>query len=112
MDLVGSELGKPAGELSEYSLNGSLDAAVRASSAQYDSPDILDRLRLRLHRQLASDTGPPPPPHPSGPYPFLSPLFICTPQPLMTDGTGATVINGRPDFAYRHIHNISIFTAS
>ncbi|KAK9864643.1 hypothetical protein WJX84_011115, partial [Apatococcus fuscideae] len=57
MDLVGSELGKPAGELSEYSLNGSLDAAVRASSAQYDSPDILDRLRLRLHRQLASDTG-------------------------------------------------------
>ena len=57
MDLVGSELGRPAGELSEYSLNGSLDAAVRASSAQYDSPDILDRLRLRLHRQLASDTG-------------------------------------------------------
>ena len=65
MDLVGSELGRPAGELSEYSLNGSLDAAVRASSAQYDSPDILDRLRLRLHRQLASDTGalcPCPPP--------------------------------------------------
>ncbi|KAK9807536.1 hypothetical protein WJX72_001944 [[Myrmecia] bisecta] len=57
MDLVGPDLNKRAADISEYSLNGSLDAAVRASSAQYDEADILDRLHVKLDRHAASETG-------------------------------------------------------
>lgn len=46
-----------AGELSEFALNSSLDAAVRASNAQYDAPDVLERLRVRLPRGSAFETG-------------------------------------------------------
>lgn len=46
-----------AGELSEFALNSCLDAAVRASNAQYDAPDVVERLRVRLPRGSAFETG-------------------------------------------------------
>ena len=57
MDAVGSSLGRRASEMSEYVLNGHLDAAVRASNAQYDDADVLDRLRVKLEKGSASETG-------------------------------------------------------
>ena len=57
MDAVGGDLGKRAGDISEYSLNASLDAATRASNAQYDDPDVMDRLRIRLDKATGVETG-------------------------------------------------------
>ncbi|KAK9833447.1 hypothetical protein WJX81_006327 [Elliptochloris bilobata] len=57
MEGLGESLGGRAGGLSEYTLAGRLDAAVRASSAQFDDPDTLARLRIRLARATASETG-------------------------------------------------------
>ena len=57
MDLVGSDLGKRASEMSEYQLNGSLDAAIRATNAQFDDADILDRLRVKLAKATSLETG-------------------------------------------------------
>lgn len=57
MDLIGPDLGKKAVEMSEYQLNGSLDAAIRASNAQYDDADILDRLRVKLAKATSFETG-------------------------------------------------------
>ena len=56
--LVGPLSGR-AGGLSEYALAGRLDSAVRASSAQFDDPDTLARLRIRLSRATASEIGAP-----------------------------------------------------
>lgn len=57
MDLVGPNLGKRAQDMSEYQLNGSLDAAIRASNAQFDDADVLDRLRVKLAKPTAMETG-------------------------------------------------------
>lgn len=57
MDNVGSELAKPAREMNEFSLGGSLDAALRASSAQYDAPDQINRLRIKLDTSQQNDNG-------------------------------------------------------
>lgn len=57
MDLIGSDLSKSAAEMSEYQLNGSLDAAIRASNAQFDDADILDRLRVKLAKGTNMETG-------------------------------------------------------
>ena len=58
MEGVGEALGGRAGGLSEYLLAGRLDAAVRASSAQFDDPDTLARLRVRLATSKSScETG-------------------------------------------------------
>ena len=57
MDLIGSDLGNRAVEMSEYQLNGSLDAAIRASNAQFDDADILDRLRVKLAKATSLETG-------------------------------------------------------
>ncbi len=57
MDAVGNDLGKRAADISEYSLNASLDAATRASNAQYDDPDVMDRLRIRLDKAAGVETG-------------------------------------------------------
>ena len=59
MDLLGPDLGKKAQEMSEYQLNGSLDAAIRASNAQFDDADVLDRLRVKLAKPTAMETGHP-----------------------------------------------------
>lgn len=57
MDNVGTELGKFAREISEFSLNGHLDAALRASSAHYDAADMVNRLRVKLETQQLNDKG-------------------------------------------------------
>lgn len=57
MDAVGNDLGKRAADISEYSLNASLDAATRSSNAQYDDPDVMDRLRIRLDKATGVETG-------------------------------------------------------
>ena len=44
-------------EVSEFTLNGSLDAAIRASNAQFDDADTLARLRVRMERAAAHETG-------------------------------------------------------
>jgi hypothetical protein len=57
MESLGSELERPAKEIIEYGLTGFLEAAVRASSAQYDDPDLIARLRIRLDQGTGSETG-------------------------------------------------------
>ena len=57
MEGLGRALGGRAGGLSQYVLAGRLDAAVRASSAQFDDPDTLARLRVRLTNVGSSSTG-------------------------------------------------------
>lgn len=57
MESLGAELERPAKEITEYGLTGFLDAAVRASSAQYDDPDLIARLRIRLDQATGSETG-------------------------------------------------------
>ena len=41
-------LSKPSNTLYRHNLTGTLEAAIRASNAQYDDPDILRRLDVRL----------------------------------------------------------------
>ncbi|CAG8731061.1 7839_t:CDS:2, partial [Funneliformis mosseae] len=48
MAQLGSGLSKPANTLYRHNLTGTLEAAIRASNAQYDDPDILRRLDVRL----------------------------------------------------------------
>lgn len=57
MDNVGAELAKPAREISEFALNGCLDAALRGSSAQYDAVDQINRLRIKLETSQMNDEG-------------------------------------------------------
>lgn len=52
--LFRSDLAKPANTLYMYNLTGVLEAAVRATNAQYDDPDILKRLDCRLLEVCAS----------------------------------------------------------
>ena len=57
MEGLGGELTRSSREISEYGLAGYLDAAIRASSAQYDNPDVHNRLRIRLEHGAGSETG-------------------------------------------------------
>jgi gamma-tubulin complex component 3 len=57
LERAGPALARPARGLSEYGLGGCLDGAVRASSAQYDDPGALGRLRVRLEPAAASERG-------------------------------------------------------
>ncbi|UYV65767.1 TUBGCP3 [Cordylochernes scorpioides] len=57
MDLLEGELSKPANLLYLHNLSGILDSAVRATNAQFDSPDILQRLDVRLLDVTTGDTG-------------------------------------------------------
>eukprot|EP00795_Rhopilema_esculentum_P016861 gene16861-8336_t len=57
MDLLQSDLAKPANSLYMYNLTGVLEAAIRATNAQYDDPDILKRLDCRLFEISPGDCG-------------------------------------------------------
>ncbi|KAM3589786.1 Microtubule-nucleating Tub4p (gamma-tubulin) complex component [Umbelopsis sp. WA50703] len=50
-------LGKPANTLFRHNLTGVLETAIRASNAQYDDPDILARLDVRLLEISPQDLG-------------------------------------------------------
>ena len=54
---MNQDLGRDVAEISVYSLNSALDTAVRASSAQYDDPDIIARLQIRLEESVGTETG-------------------------------------------------------
>lgn len=57
MDIVGPELSEPANTVSSFKLSGLLETAIRASNAQYDDPDILDRLRVKMMPHESGDRG-------------------------------------------------------
>ncbi|CAK9169950.1 unnamed protein product [Ilex paraguariensis] len=57
MDIVGSELSEPANTISSFKLAGLLESAIRSSNAQYDDPDILDRLRVKMLPHNTGDRG-------------------------------------------------------
>ncbi|XP_067127787.1 gamma-tubulin complex component 3 homolog [Centruroides vittatus] len=57
MDLLEIELAKPANMLYLHNLSGILESAIRATNAQFDNIDILQRLDVRLLEVSAGDTG-------------------------------------------------------
>ncbi|KAK1428801.1 hypothetical protein QVD17_17641 [Tagetes erecta] len=57
MDIVGPELSEPANTISAFKLAGLLESAIRSSNAQYDDPDILDRLRVKMMPHNKGDRG-------------------------------------------------------
>ncbi|KAF7804161.1 gamma-tubulin complex component 3 [Senna tora] len=57
MDIVGPELSEPANTISSFKLAGLLETAIRSSNAQYDDPDILDRLRVKILPHESGDRG-------------------------------------------------------
>ncbi|KAG9292620.1 hypothetical protein G9A89_006992 [Geosiphon pyriformis] len=57
MGQLGPGLSKAANTLYRHNLTGTLEAAVRASNAQYDDPDILRRLDVRLLEVSSGDCG-------------------------------------------------------
>lgn len=57
MDIVGPELSEPANTISTFKLAGLLETAIRSSNAQYDDPDILDRLRVKMMPHGTGDRG-------------------------------------------------------
>lgn len=57
MDLLESHLNKPAASLYLHSLSGILDTAIRSTNAQFDDPDILKRLDIKLLEMSAGDNG-------------------------------------------------------
>jgi gamma-tubulin complex component 3 len=48
MDVVGPELSEPANRISSFHLAGLFETAIKASNAQYDDRDILDRVRVKM----------------------------------------------------------------
>eukprot|EP00794_Sanderia_malayensis_P011322 gene11322-12508_t len=57
MDLLQSDLARPANTLYMHNLTGVLEAAIRATNAQYDEADILKRLDCRLLEISPGDCG-------------------------------------------------------
>ncbi|XP_029648299.1 gamma-tubulin complex component 3 homolog [Octopus sinensis] len=57
MCLLETELAKPANTLYPHNLTGILEAAVRATNAQFDDSDILDRLDVKMMEVSSQDTG-------------------------------------------------------
>ncbi|XP_075910838.1 gamma-tubulin complex component 3 [Petromyzon marinus] len=57
MDLLKPELARPANTLYQHNLTGILETSVRATNAQFDSPDILNRVDVRLLEVSPGDTG-------------------------------------------------------
>ncbi|CAH9079369.1 unnamed protein product [Cuscuta epithymum] len=57
MDVVGPDLSQPANTISSFKLAGLLESAIRSSNAQYDDPDILDRLRVKMLPHNSGDRG-------------------------------------------------------
>ncbi|KAH0624549.1 hypothetical protein JD844_032153 [Phrynosoma platyrhinos] len=56
-DVLWPELARPATTLYQHNLTGILETAVRATNAQFDNPEILKRLDVRLLEVSPGDTG-------------------------------------------------------
>nr|XP_045616749.1 gamma-tubulin complex component 3 homolog [Procambarus clarkii] len=57
MEILNPELGRPATNLYPHNLSSLLETAVAASNAQYEEPDILKRLDVRLLEISPGDLG-------------------------------------------------------
>ena len=57
LDLLESELGQPATQLMPHNLAGILETAIRGTNTQYEDPDILGRLDVKLLEIQPGDTG-------------------------------------------------------
>lgn len=57
MDMLKKELARPARQLHRHALRVILDQAVRASNAQYQDPEIIKRLDVRLLEASSGDNG-------------------------------------------------------
>ncbi|KAF9410504.1 Gamma-tubulin complex component 3 [Podila epigama] len=57
MESLGTNLSQPANTLFRHNLTGTLETAIRSSNAQYDDPDILRRLDVRLLEVSPGDSG-------------------------------------------------------
>ncbi|CEP14067.1 hypothetical protein [Parasitella parasitica] len=57
MDILWVNLSKPAKTLFRHNLTGILETAIRSCNAQYDDPDILNRLDVRLLEIQKDDLG-------------------------------------------------------
>ncbi|KAI7826489.1 Spc98 family-domain-containing protein [Gamsiella multidivaricata] len=57
MESLGSNLSQPANTLFRHNLTGTLETAIRSSNAQYDDPDVLRRLDVRLLEISPGDSG-------------------------------------------------------
>ncbi|KAI4341281.1 hypothetical protein MLD38_026021 [Melastoma candidum] len=57
MDIMWPELSEPANTISTFKLAGLLESAIRSSNAQYDDPEILDRLRVKMMPHGTGDRG-------------------------------------------------------
>ena len=57
MDMLQPELDKAADEMYHHSLTGMLDGALRSSNAQFEPPEVLDRIGVRLLKASANDRG-------------------------------------------------------
>ena len=65
MDAVGPELDASPARVSAFKLVGTLESAVRASNAQYDDADMLERLRVRMMPHAAGEARALPAAHPT-----------------------------------------------
>merc|ERR1719500_1818371 len=57
LDLLEGELGQPATQLMPHNLAGILETAIRGTNTQYEDPDILGRLDVKLLEIQPGDTG-------------------------------------------------------
>ncbi|KAG0213595.1 Gamma-tubulin complex component 3 [Mortierella sp. GBA30] len=57
MESLGPSLSQPANTLFRHNLTGTLETAIRSSNAQYDDPDVLRRLDVRLLEISPGDSG-------------------------------------------------------
>ena len=57
LELLDEELNQPASNLYPHNLAGILESAIRATNTQFEDPDILERLDVRLLDVQPGDTG-------------------------------------------------------
>lgn len=57
MDLVHAELDRPAKQLYKHNLAGVVEHAIRGSNAQYEAPEVLDRISVRMLKPSEGDSG-------------------------------------------------------
>lgn len=57
LELLDEELGRPATQLFRHNLTGILETAIRATNSQFEDPDILERLDVRLLDIQPGDVG-------------------------------------------------------
>jgi hypothetical protein len=57
LELIGTDLNKPTHSIARPTLLGILESAIRSSNAQYDDPDVLARLDIRLSSEVELSDG-------------------------------------------------------